>query len=136
MSRENIAHDLKRITASKSLMLCTLLWLATSLPIFYLDLNMIEDFPLVLSALLSFGITYSYLLPICYLAFSFEHRCPHCKSAYCYINDEDKIIGVKYIASEDDKVKSREERVLHRKKCTVCGYIKLTPKTKLIREST
>lgn len=135
MSRENVTHNLQRIATSKSLMLCTLLWFAMSLPISYLNLNMLDDFPLLFAALLSFGIIYSYLLPLCYLAFSFEYRCPHCKAFWCYTDDNDKVIGVKYLYSEHDNIKTREERVLKRKKCTVCGYIKLTPKTNLIRES-
>lgn len=127
-----MSSALRKIAFSKSCMLTILLWVATALPVSYLKIYIASPYQLLYIALFSLAVLMLTVLPTSYFALLLKHRCPKCKGLWSYAYRGDKLLEKGRNHNGGETVYF--EKILQKHSCDHCGYAKLTPKVKTIKE--
>lgn len=122
-------NSLSKICLSKSLMVTILLWVSTSIPISYFEIEIHSS--IIFASLITLSALLLTVLPVSYLCFLYKYRCPKCRSFWCFSHSEDKIIDS--AIREEGGRKMKISRVISTYSCGKCGYTKTN--TKITKEN-
>jgi hypothetical protein len=125
-------RNLRKIALTKSLMLTTLLWFSTAIPISYFEMFKAQRHQLLYASLISLAVLMLSIFPISYIGQLLSHRCKKCKELWCFNYVDDIVLGKANLFSA--KKGQILQKVLRQKKCRKCGYTQMAQKTKIVQE--